>query len=742
MHELIFKVLNMSITATFIALAVIFLRLLLRKAPKWISYALWSVVLFRLVCPFSFSSGLSLLGGIGVPTAENGVISYIPKNAIHMATPQVDLVIPDVNKAVNRSLPQGENQLVADPLDAPTTIMTFIWFLGVATMLVYSVFSYVLLKRRLSEATLLEGNVFETDAIISPCVCGLIKPRIYLPVGLLEADRGYVLLHERTHIRRWDYLIKPLAFLALSIHWFNPLIWLSFQLMSCDMEISCDERVVRELDQEGRAGYSAVLMRLATGRPILAGSPLAFGESGTKERVRNILNYKKPVFWVVAVTVIAVIFAAMCLLANPASIFNLDEHSISSATTHDFRRDESYTRELQEIDIEELASRLAIVSSTRRSDKYTGLTPLYSIAVVLDDGTNIKICGYSSAGDMLDITYKSTTYCVSDSSFASYVDRICAGENVTSAINMSRPASGVYSFDECLYMNPASSYYPFEGTGQLYLCDLDSFTIVNKETKKIQESYSLIDWQAKTVNTNDWNSIFRNEAVDISSYQSKIEYDIGGNYRLYQMDGEVWLSHFSGDILWSLYQLQKTDLFLSDIVGHTGSSIPENETLRVDSPDGTYRAEAYGTNKGITAAGLYPYDGLRLIRNSDETIVWSGDGYYRVEFLWSNNSKYVAVYREARIYGECFVVAADTGKVIKLPNMDTISAQLGASSQPAANRPDPIFRAMEWVNDTTIRINYRWTAQEGEKEVSGTYEYDIINGNIVSNTSKISDSPG
>ncbi len=173
-----------------------------------------------------------------------------------------------------------------------------------------------------------------------------------------------------------------------------------------------------------------------------------------------------------------------------------------------------------------------------------------------------------------------------------------------------------------------------------------------------------------------------------------------------------------------------------------GPSIPENETLRVDSPDGKYRAEAYGTNKNITAAGMYPYEGMRLIRNSDETIIWNSTGYYTVEFLWSGNSKYIAVNGEARIYGECFIVDADTGKVIELPYMNDITAQLDSSSQPAVNRPDPYFRVAEWVNDYTVRVNFRWIAREGEKTVSGAYEYDISDGKITSIISETGDQPG
>ncbi|GEM_PF-987361 len=742
MYALIFKILNMSITATFVAIAVIIMRLLLRKAPKWISYALWGVVLFRLVCPFSFSSAFSLLGGIGAPAAESGAVSYIPGNIAHTASPQVDLVIPDLSGAVNRSLPQGEEQLVADPLEAPAAIATFIWLLGVAAMLVYSITSYVLLKRRLSDATLFHGNVFETDAILSPFVCGLAKPRIYLPVGLPEAERGYVLLHERAHIGRRDYLIKPLAFLALSVHWFNPIMWLSFRLMCLDMEMSCDERVARELDEEGRAGYSAVLARLATGRPILAGSPLAFGESGVKGRVRNILNYKRPAFRAIAVAGIACVAAALFLLANPVKTLELPGASaVLSVHMEQFNEYESLGPVVitDGSDIESVLSSLSGARKTlRRSvNDYPAKNNYLIVRLILENETR-TLCLYGEGNTYyIEEPYIGVYRSDRDASVAVY--KIYAGSG---GVRRAYALSTVYAFDECLYVNPATSYYPIEGTGQLYLCDPNGFAIANEETGEIQKNYSLTDWQAKEVDTDEWDGMFLTEAVDISGYQSRIEYDIGDDYRLYQMDAEVWLGHFSGDILLRLYRLQETDLSLSDIAGRTGPSIPENETLRVDSPDGTYRAEAYGTNKGITAAGLYPYEGLRVIRGSDETTVWNAGGYYRAEFLWSNGSRYVAVYGEARTWGECFIVDADTGKVIELPDMDTVSAQLDAASQPAVNRPDPIFKAMEWPDDTTVRVDYRWTAQEGAKEVSGTYEYDIISGDIVANTSQINNSPG
>jgi len=606
MYRLIFKILNMSITATFIALAVIFLRLLLRKAPKWISYALWGVVLFRLVCPLSFSSEFSLLGGIGAQSAESGVVSYIPENLVHTTAPQVNMVFPGANETINRSLPQGEEQLVADPLEAPAAMATCLWLLGVAAMLVYSVSSYVLLKRRLSDATLLEGNVFETDAITSPFVCGMIKPRIYLPVGLSESERGYVLLHERTHIRRRDYFVKAMAFLALSIHWFNPVMWLSFRLMCRDMEMSCDERVARELDMDGRAGYSAALASLATGRPILAGSPLAFGESGAKGRIRNILNYKKPACRVVVAAVIACAAAAVLLLANPMKTLELPEaDAVQSIETEQFNEYES----------------LGPVSITDRGDLETVLSALSGAKKTLRQSVN----DYPIQSNYLVIR-----------------------------LNLSEEHRTLFLYAD------GNAYY-------------------------VEEPY-------------------------VGVYKSNRDTSVA-IYKIY-------------------------NIALSD------ASIPENETLRVASPNGAYTAEAYGRDTDITAAGRYPYEGLRVIRKSDGTTVWNGDGYYNAEFIWSGDSKYVAVYGEARTWGECFIVDAETGQVIKLPDINIVSAQLDADSQPADNRPDPIFKAVEWVNDRTICVDYRWIAKEGEKAVSGTYEYDIISGNIVSNTSKISDSPG
>lgn len=315
------KLFNMSLTASVAIVLVILLRLLLKKAPKVISYVLWGVVLFRLLCPVSIESGLSLYNLLDAPTEESGtitsVIEYVPSNIVHTENPSVALPVPGVSDVINEALPQGEEQLRADPLEGPIFIATYAWMAGVLTMVVYSAVSYIWLRRKLSVVVPLRDNIFIADDIKSPFVVGLFRPKIYLPCNLGEKEQEYIILHEQHHIRRLDHIVKALAFLALAIHWFNPLVWVAFILASKDMEMSCDEAVIRKIGGDVRADYSASLLTLATGRRIIAGTPLAFGEGDTKERINNLSKWKKPAVWVVLIAVGACVVLAVCLLTNP-----------------------------------------------------------------------------------------------------------------------------------------------------------------------------------------------------------------------------------------------------------------------------------------------------------------------------------------------------------------------------------------------------------------------------------------
>lgn len=310
MSELFLSVLNMSLTASYVILCVILVRLLLKKAPKVISYALWGVVAFRLIIPFSFESMFSLM-----PRNTNAV--PIPHDIIYQQSPQINSGIEVVDSFVSESLSAPTIGASVNPLQIYTEIGAYIWILGIMVLLIYSVMSVLLLKRQLKSAQLIEQNIFEAKNLKTPFVLGLIRPKIYLPVGLKVEERNYILLHEQTHIHRKDHMIKIVAFLILSIHWFNPLVWIAFILMSADMELSCDERVLKEMNEDIKKPYANSLLSLATGRHILNGSPLAFGEGNVKRRIKNVLNYKKPTFWVIAVALVAAIVVGVGLFTNP-----------------------------------------------------------------------------------------------------------------------------------------------------------------------------------------------------------------------------------------------------------------------------------------------------------------------------------------------------------------------------------------------------------------------------------------
>ena len=284
MEKIFLSVLNMSLTSSFIIAAICAARLLLKKAPKIISYTLWAVAGFRLVFPFTLESTFSLLPFKSQP---------IPTDITTQAVPRINSGIAIIDNAVSSSLPAATLDASANPLQLLISIGSYVWLLGIAVMLIYSFVSSILLKHRLRGAVPIESNLYEADNLKTPFVIGLFRARIYIPAGLSGEERRYIVLHEQSHIRRHDHSIKMLAFFVLCLHWFNPLAWIAFILMGADMEMSCDERVMRELGKDIKNAYSMSLVRLAAGRRILNGSPLAFGEGGMKERVKNVLNFKK-----------------------------------------------------------------------------------------------------------------------------------------------------------------------------------------------------------------------------------------------------------------------------------------------------------------------------------------------------------------------------------------------------------------------------------------------------------------
>lgn len=316
-------VLNMSIAATVIIAAVLLARLLLRRAPKSFSYALWAVVLFRLLCPVSVSSAVSLLGLLDAPAQENTQYTtvieyYAPPAAPQLSAPPVSVSAPPaVSEPVTGGGTAGGQAGAAGVGTGETAAI--VWALGVCAMLTYGTASYIRLRRRLVGNIALEGNIHLADGINSPFVLGIFRPKIYLPSDICEGERDYIVLHERQHIRRGDHVFKALAFIALSLHWFNPLAWLAFVLAGRDMEMSCDEAVLKRLGEGVRADYSASLLRFAAGRRGALSVPLAFGESGITGRIKNLLRWKRPRAWMsAAAALLCAIVLAACAV-NPAA---------------------------------------------------------------------------------------------------------------------------------------------------------------------------------------------------------------------------------------------------------------------------------------------------------------------------------------------------------------------------------------------------------------------------------------
>ncbi len=310
METVFLKVLNMAIAAGWMILGVLLLRIVLKKAPKAIGCTLWALVGIRLLCPVSFESVLSL-----IPSAET-----LPGEILLAAEPAVESGFEVLDNVVNPAIADSFRPNVGDsvnPLQVFTYVASLLWAVGVAVMLLYALFSCLRLRRRVRTAMKLEGNLWICDTVESPFIFGILLPRIYLPSDLEEAQLACITAHEKAHLKRRDHWWKPLGYLLLSVYWFQPLCWIAFLSLCRDIELACDERVVREMDSEERKMYAEALLQCSTHRHMTAACPLAFGEVGVKERVKGVLYYKKPSFWIAAAAIAACGAAAVCFLTNP-----------------------------------------------------------------------------------------------------------------------------------------------------------------------------------------------------------------------------------------------------------------------------------------------------------------------------------------------------------------------------------------------------------------------------------------
>ena len=389
MDDVFLKLVNLSISASWLILAVLVLRVVLKKAPKWVMPLLWGVVALRLVCLFSIESALSL-----IPSAET-----IPSEIVTETREPVLYEQATLDIVTNPTLPSAAEVPVGvsrQQAQVDFNIYSILWLAGMAALLVHALVSAGKLKRKLATAILLRDNIYESEFVDSPFVFGVVKPNIYLPMHMDEGTAAYVIAHERAHLARRDHWWKVLGYLVLALHWFNPLVWVAYILFCRDIELACDEKVVKGLDGAARADYSQALLSCAAPGRAVAACPLAFGEGNIKMRVKSALHYKKPAFWVAAAAVLAVVIVAVCFLTNPKSergslVWAQKLNAADVASIELYVPAEGKARQYKKLDTEEMAQAVELINSSRGTyiekpeTVYAGL-PVWFL-LTMDDGT-------------------------------------------------------------------------------------------------------------------------------------------------------------------------------------------------------------------------------------------------------------------------------------------------------------------------------------------------------------------
>lgn len=389
MDDVFLKLVNLSISASWLILAVLVLRFVLKKAPKWVMPLLWGVVALRLVCLFSIESALSL-----IPSAET-----IPSEIVTETREPVLYEQATLDIVTNPTLPSAAEVPVGvsrQQAQVDFNIYSVLWLAGMAALLVHALVSAGKLKRKLATAILLRDNIYESEFVDSPFVFGVVKPNIYLPMHMDEGTAAYVIAHEHAHLARRDHWWKVLGYLVLALHWFNPLVWVAYILFCRDIELACDEKVVKGLDGAARADYSQALLSCAAPGRAVAACPLAFGEGNIKMRVKSALHYKKPAFWVAAAAVLAVVIVAVCFLTNPKSergslVWAQKLNAADVASIELYVPAEGEARQYKKLDTEEMAQAVELINSSRGTyiekpeTVYAGL-PVWFL-LTMDDGT-------------------------------------------------------------------------------------------------------------------------------------------------------------------------------------------------------------------------------------------------------------------------------------------------------------------------------------------------------------------
>ena len=576
MTNLFLTLFNKSIPACFLILAVMLLRLLFKKAPKALFPVLWAFVGLRLALPFLPESRLSV-----IPSPET--LSY--ETVRYAAHPTVQTGIYAVNSAVNPTLgkvfetPAGGS---VSPLYVLTSVMGAIWVIGVIVMLFYAFFCYFHLKNRLKTAVLFRDNLYQSEAVTSPFVLGLIRPRIYLPFTLAEKDLDAVVAHEKAHIARGDVLWKLLGYLFLCVYWFNPLVWLAYILFCRDIEFACDERVIGQLAIEERAAYSEALLAASMPKARIAACPLAFGEGNVKERIKRVLSYKKPEFWVILIAVLACAALAVCFLTDPVGFTvknpavgeyipgaegmqgNVDTDYFTSvspdfaigagvdgvAVFKDPKAAFETFRSLYENELGELRREFGLPAFSQKT--YSSYM-IYGFQYTGTDGKRFRFV--SAFLDIYENSFINPRRDLSPSpptaDDSALIDGISVGD--------------VFVTAECLYMSPLSSVWPGDNDGFRYLVGADTFTLERQDTSlgvepvelSVNWHWDLFPWTREELENE--SAIWNINATGLFNYTTLRYQKLDDTLCLLEADGDLLLmKHNTGKpfLVWSIYRLE------------------------------------------------------------------------------------------------------------------------------------------------------------------------------------------
>lgn len=700
MDDVFLKLVNLSISASWLILAVLVLRVVLKKAPKWVMPLLWGVVALRLVCLFSIESALSL-----IPSAET-----IPSEIVTETREPVLYEQATLDIVTNPTLPSAAEVPVGvsrQQAQVDFNIYSVLWLAGMAALLVHALVSAGKLKRKLATAILLRDNIYESEFVDSPFVFGVVKPNIYLPMHMDEGTAAYVIAHERAHLARRDHWWKVLGYLVLALHWFNPLVWVAYILFCRDIELACDEKVVKGLDGAARADYSQALLSCAAPKRAVAACPLAFGEGNIKTRVKSALHYKKPAFWVAAAAVLAVVIVAVCFLTNPRSergslVWAQKLNAADVASIELYVPAEGEARQYKKLDTEEMAQAVELINSSRGTyiekpeTVYAGL-PVWFL-LTMDDGT-VHAVG-SVVGHYLIID--GDTFDADVENQAEWENYVLKGDSA-SPIDMADRLSyalygmttGVYTLGEAVFEDSAwetsyeetfantkstpelwlSSALGTDMTGILYgtVTAARGYSYRFSEWEEIDLTVSNFDWLFRSASGEDWNGTSAaklrrenahawrgtktadddNATATIPEIARQDELAAMDQWLLLQQkDGSLYLvmGYRSGTYRYrwivrlngGATELTRADLNgdgIEEVISYTGTSTQEPYRLRVSNQSGE---ELWSAELGLAHAGWSSYflyrDSVKTALLRYEPTIYQGEASYSYElFMLSEN---------------------------------------------------------------------------------------------------------